>query len=56
MKPHLWPTPNAYLRMETWRKYYKEDRPYDAIDNAWPNTMLKADTVTNPLLEEGEKL
>ncbi len=47
---------DAREKMETWRKYYNEDRPHGAIGNVTPAALINANGATSPLSAEGRKL
>ena len=47
---------DAQEKLETWRRYYNEDRPHGAIGNVPPAALINANGATSPLLAEGRKL
>jgi putative transposase len=47
---------DARKKMETWRRYYNEDRPHGAIGNVTPAALINANGATSPLSAEARKL
>jgi putative transposase len=47
---------DAREKMETWRRYYNEERPHGAIGNVTPAALINANGATSPLSAEGRKL
>jgi len=43
---------DAREKMETWRRYYNEDRPHGAIGNVTPAALINANGATSPLSAE----
>ena len=39
---------DAAEKLETWRRYYNEERPHSAIGNKSPITLVKSDGDTSP--------
>jgi len=47
---------DAREKMESWRRYYNNDRPHGAIGNVPPAALINANGATSPLSAEGRKL
>jgi transposase InsO family protein len=47
---------DAQEKMEDWRKYYNEERPYGAIGQKAPITLLGCDGVDGPPSDRRRKL
>lgn len=47
---------DAREKLETWRRYYNEDRPHGAIGNVPPAVLLNANGASSLPLELGRKL